>query len=226
VVKVAWRHPEAEHEADGLRLWNGAGAVLLHESLVAANSIALLIERCVPGDALKDVVPEPEQDLIVAAAFRRLWVEPPLHHRLRPLQQMCHQWADGFDARLPAAEPTVDRGLAREAAQLFRTLPATAARTAVLCTDLHAQNILAAQREPWLVIDPKPYVGDPTYDVLQHMLNCEDRLVADPRALAQRLADLLELDADRLLLWLFARLVIDSIDRPVWGVVAQRIAPS
>jgi streptomycin 6-kinase len=39
----------------------------------------------------------------------------------------------------------------------------------LLCTDLHADNILAALRAPWLVIDPKPYAGDPAYDVRQHM---------------------------------------------------------
>lgn len=30
VLKVAWRHTEAEDEADGLRAWNGNGAVCLH----------------------------------------------------------------------------------------------------------------------------------------------------------------------------------------------------
>jgi len=50
----------------------------------------------------------------------------------------------------------------------------------LLYTDLHGDNILAARRAPWLVIDPKPYVGDPAYDVLQHMLNCENRLAAGP----------------------------------------------
>ncbi len=60
----------------------------------------------------------------------------------------------------------------------------------LLCTDLHAGNVLAAQRAPWLIIDPKPYIGDPAYDVLQHMLNCEDRLAADPAGLANRMADL------------------------------------
>ena len=44
---------------------------------------------------------------------------------------------------------------------------------------------LAAQPEPWLVIDPKPYVGDPAYDLLQHMLNCEDRLAAHPSRAGQ-----------------------------------------
>lgn len=73
-------------------------------------------------------------------------------------------------------------------------------------------QVLAAEREPWLAIDPKPYIGDPTYDPLQHLLNCNQRLVADPRGFARRIADLLHLDADRLQLWLFARCVIESAE--------------
>ena len=84
----------------------------------------------------------------------------------------------------------------------------------------------AAQREPWLVIDPKPYVGDPTYDVLQHILNCDDRLRADPGGLARHMAELLGLDGDRLLLWLFARCVQESPDQPHLADVARRIAPA
>ena len=89
-------------------------------------------------------------------------------------------------ARLTGSMP----GLPGIGIALFRELPATADSQVLLCTDLHGENVLAARREPWLVIDPKPYVGDPAYDVLQHMLNCEDRLAADPGALAARMADL------------------------------------
>jgi streptomycin 6-kinase len=78
--------------------------------------------------------------------------------------------------------------------------------------------------EPWLVIDAKPYVGDPTYDVLQHMLNCEERLLADPEGLVHALADLLDLERQRLLLWLFARCVQQSPDCPQLAAVARHIA--
>jgi streptomycin 6-kinase len=90
---------------------------------------------------------------------------------------------------------------------------------------LHAENVLAAEREPWLVIDPKPYVGDPTYDALQHLLNCDERLQSDPQGLANRMADLLGLDPDRLVLWLFARCIIESPHSPWLAAVARRIAP-
>jgi streptomycin 6-kinase len=120
---------------------------------------------------------------------------------------------------------SLDPGLAREGIALFRALPATADQNVLLCTDLHAENVLAAQREPWLVIDPKPYVGDPTYDALQHLLNCDKRLHADPRGLARRMANLLGLDAERLVLWLFARCVQESLDWPALADIARRVAP-
>jgi streptomycin 6-kinase len=224
VLKVAWRHKEAAHEAAGLRAWNGRGAVLVHAAQEFDDTVALLLERCLPGDSLASR-PEPEQDEVVASLLLRLWQAPPPGHPFRALEQMCEEWADTFERKAAARPASLDPGLAREGIALFRTLPAEAERHVLLCTDLHAQNVLAAEREPWLVIDPKPHVGDPTYDVLQHLLNCEERLHADPDALARRLADLLELDAERLLLWLFARCVQESMDWPALADIARRIAP-
>src|SRR5439155_15671600 len=125
---------------------------------------------------------EPEQDVVVAGLLRVLWAQPPVAYPFRPLADMCAAWAGEFEAGYAASGSAdrIDPGLARAGIALFRELPATAGEQVLLCTDLHAENILAAEREPWLVIDPKPYVGDPAYDVLQHMLNCEDRLAAHP----------------------------------------------
>jgi streptomycin 6-kinase len=106
---------------------------------------------------------------------------------------------------------------------LFRALPAEADRAVLPVTDLHAGNVLAAQREPWLVIDPKPYVGDPAYDAVQHLLNCAERLHADPTGLADRMAGLLEVDPVRLRRWLFARCVLETPGVPALTDVARRI---
>src|SRR5205823_2948642 len=119
-----------------------------------------------PGTTLGQGAPEPEQDVVVANLLRQLWSAPTDAYPFRPLQEMCDAWAAEFEAKLAAAPDGFDPGLARTGMDLFRGLPATADRRAVLCTDLHAGNILAGSREPWLLIDPKPYVGDPTYDVL------------------------------------------------------------
>jgi streptomycin 6-kinase len=224
VLKVVWRHDEAEHEADALRAWDGDGAVRLLDVQRLDDTVALLIERCVPGDPLADR-PEPEQDVAIAGLLCRLWRKPAGGHPFRPLQEMCDGWADESEAKFAARPGSLDPGLARDGIALFRSLPATADRQVLLCTDLHAGNVLAAEREPWLVIDPKPYVGDPTYDVLQHLLNCLDRLEADPLGLAWRMADLAGLDRDRVALWLFARCVQESPGWPAVAEVARRIAP-
>lgn len=224
VLKVGWLHPEAEREADALRFWDGNGAVRLHADEILGDTVALLLERCEPGTLLGERA-EAEQDEVVCALLPRLWGEPPAGHEFPSLQAMCAAWADEAEEAFarPAGSTALDRGLVRTGLELFRTLPASASRNVLLATDLHAENILAAGREPWLVIDPKPHVGDPAYDPLQHMLNC-DRLFTDPAGLARRLADLLELERDRLLLWLFARIVQESPGWPQLGEVAVRLA--
>lgn len=225
VLKVGWRHAEAAHEGDGLRHWSGDGAVELYAVEEFEDTVALLLERCVPGTTL-DRRPEPEQDAVIAGLLRRLWREPMAGHRFRPLQVLCDAWAEEFDHKTALGRVGLDAGLARDGMALLRALPATSPRRALLCTDLHAGNVLAAGRQPWLVIDPKPYVGDPAYDVTQHMLNCPERLRTGPRDLAWRLADLAGLDRDRVLLWLFARCVQESPDWPGLADVARTMAPT
>ena len=68
VLKVAWPHPEAAHEADGLRAWAGYGAVRLHAAHDFGAAHALLIERCLPGTELSRR-PEAGQDTVIAATL-------------------------------------------------------------------------------------------------------------------------------------------------------------
>lgn len=225
VIKVARRHDESLHEAGALRFWDGDGAVRLRAVEDLPEATGLLLERCRPGTTLAHRA-ELDQDIVIAELLGRLWRTPPPGHPFRPLEVMCNQWADWFALEAAAGRVTLDAGLAREGIALFRGLATSAKRVALLCTDLHAENVLSAVREPWLVIDPKPYVGDPTYDALQHMLNCEERLANDPRGLVMRMAELLGLDPERLLLWLFARCVQESPNSERLADVARRIAPA
>jgi streptomycin 6-kinase len=75
----------------------------------------------------------------------------------------------------------------------------------LLGTDVHAGNVLRASRRPWLVIDPKPFVGDPSYDATQHLFNCPARMRADANGTIRRFSDLLGVDNERVRLWMFAR---------------------
>lgn len=224
VLKVGWRHDEALHEPEALRLWGGDGAVRLHASCELDRTIAMLIERCLPGRTLAEAEPAQVQDEVVAGLLRRLWREPPHAHGFRELAQMCEGWAAEAERALERAPARLDAGLVRTGLGLLRELPRTATQSVVLFTDLHAGNVLAAEREPWLAIDPKPYVGDPSYDPVQHMLNCQDRLERDPVGLARRMADLTGSDAGRVRSWLLARCAQESIAQPELAGVAARLA--
>jgi streptomycin 6-kinase len=219
VLKVGWTHADALHEAAGLRLWAGRSAVELLDEHVDGPTTALLLERATPGTTLA-ALPGPEQDVVIADVLRAAWREPPADHPFRTLARMCETWATGYEP-----PPTLDPDLAREGIELYRTLAHDPGPQLVLVTDLHAGNVLAAHRELWLLIDPKPHVGDPHYDVTQHLLNCPDRLRADPLAAVHRMAALLDLDADRVRSWLFARAVQDVHDFPWLAAVAPRLTP-
>jgi streptomycin 6-kinase len=227
VLKVGWRHDEALHEVDGLRAWHGNGAVRLIDAAMIGQTCALLLEACEPGTALSTLASPREQDEVVAGLLRALWIEPVTGHPFRSLASMCDRWVEEFESKYPASDPVsrIDRGLARSGTELFRELPRTAQASVLLCTDLHAENILSARRAPWLVIDPKPYLGDPTYDPLQHMLNCPDRIAREPDRFVSRMAGLLGLDADRLRHWLFARCVLESADEPNLRALVPGLAP-
>jgi streptomycin 6-kinase len=220
ILKVGLPAMESRDELAGLRFWAGEPTVRV---LVGDDaSGAFLMERCEPGTLLK-TLPEPEQDVILAEMLKRLWRKPEGPHPFRPLSEMLTFWGDetrADEARWP------DPGLVRAGLALFDELTLPSTDDVLLATDLHASNILAAQREPWLVIDPKPFVGDRTYDATQHLLhNCTERLRANPHAAIQRLADLAELDPTRLHLWLFARAAAESRDDWSDLSLARDLAP-
>jgi streptomycin 6-kinase len=216
VIKINMPHFEAEHEIEGLRFWAGDPTVRL---LDADDDVgAMLVERCTPGTSLRSVS-EPEQDRIIATLLRRLWRIPSASDDFRPLSLMVARWCE--ETRADAA-PWPDPSLVEDGLQAFQELAATDAHRLLLATDLHAGNVLRAEREPWLVIDPKPFVGDPAYDATQHLLNCRARVEADPQGTVARFADLLEVNAGRVRLWLFARAAAGP--RDVWDANAVALA--
>ena len=223
VVKIGWRHYEAEHEADGLGVWCGDGAVMLYDVAEYPQTRVLLLERCMPGHALASE-PEEQQDVVIAELLRHLWITPPAVSSFRSLAEVGERWAQQCDADLKAGKIPMDPALAAEGVAVLRGLSASAQNQVLLCTDLHADNVLSAQRAPWLVIDPKPCVGDPAFDVVQHLLNCTARLHDDPLALVERVADLAGVDRDRVRLWLFARCVQESSEEQALVDVARRLA--
>jgi streptomycin 6-kinase len=199
VMKVGMPHMESSHEIHGLRFWNGEPTVRL---LSADEEIgALLLERCEPGTRLR-TLPEAEQDRVIASLLNRLWRSPASPHPFRPLSDLMRHWAEETSS---AAQLWPDPGLVQEGLRLLDYLSGNSPAAVLLATDLHAGNVLQSRREPWLVIDPKPFIGDPAYDATQHLFNCMGRLLTNPSDVICRLADLLGMDQERIRLWTFAR---------------------
>lgn len=216
VIKINMPHFEAEQEIEGLRIWAGDPTVRLLDA--DDDEDAMLLERCVPGTSLRSV-PEPEQDRIVAGLLRRLWRIPSAPNDFRPLSLMVARWCE--ETRADAAR-WPDPALVEDGLQVFEELAATDDQRFLLATDLHAGNVLRSEREPWLVVDPKPFIGEPAYDATQHLLNCKARVHANPRGTVTRFAELLEVDAERVRLWLFARAAAGP--RDVWDADAVALA--
>jgi streptomycin 6-kinase len=160
VLKLVWPHHEARNEAEALELWNGDGAV----KLLARNDdgTALLLERCDPGEPLSTLELEAALDVYVDL-LPRLW--KPAGAPFQSLAAEAAMWADALPREWEAAGRPFERGLVDAALRAIEELASTQGEQVLLHQDVHALNVLSAQREPWLAIDPKPLVGERDFTI-------------------------------------------------------------
>ena len=180
---------EAASEGDALERWGGVGAV----QLLARDEKrhALLIERCVPGTRLWDAgVDEVE---VIADLLPRLQVELTEPHPFPRLTDQADRWAEDVPRWYAAAGGPFERELLDLAIDTFRTVDRRARQ--LVNQDLHGANVLAAQREPWLVIDPKPLAGERELEGSGLLRNA-----SDPSVWLDALAEL-GLDRERARAW-------------------------
>lgn len=160
VLKIQFPDRECEHEAAALAAWDGDGAVRLIAHDPARR--ALLLERCDPGTPLSEL--EPDAALGVAIGLLpRLW--KPAGDPFRPLADEAAWWAGDLPGNWERAGRPFERSLLDAALDLLRTLPVSQGDPVLLHQDLHADNVLRAGREPWLVIDPKPLAGEREFGI-------------------------------------------------------------
>jgi len=199
----------SEHAHLVLRRWAGAGAARLLRADPPRR--AVLLER-LRAESL-ETVPDVDACEVVAGLYRRLHVSAM--PQLRTLTSQLEQWGTEFDG-LPRSAPIPHR-LVEQAHALTRDF-AEGPNDTVLHGDLHYGTVLAADREPWLAIAPKPLNGDPHYELAPMLWHRWDELAGDVRHGVQRrfyrLVDAVALDEDRARGWVLVRVVREAMRDP------------
>lgn len=208
VLKAAFPDDESEHEHLALRRWAGSGAVRLMRA--DPHRRMMLMERLQQRNLneLWDI----EACEIVAGLYEQLHV--PALPQLRSLAECTARWTADLTG-LPRSAP-IPRRLVEQAITLGQDLAGDPATTGTLIHgDLHYENVLAADREPWLVIDPKPMNGDPHYEVAPMLWNRWEELAGYVRDGVRRrlsaLVDAAALDADRARAWVIVRMLQNAM---------------
>jgi streptomycin 6-kinase len=200
---------DAEHEHLVLRRWNGNGAARLLRA--DPHRRALLLER-LHAESLRGLS-DVDACEIVVGLYRRLHI--PAMPQLPSLGSLLERWADGF-AALPR-NASVPHRLVEQAIALCRDL-ASVPNDHVLHGNLHYDNVLAADREPWLAIAPRPLNGDPSFELAPMLWHRWDELGANVRFGVQRrfytLVDTAGLDEDRARAWVIVRVVLAATHDP------------
>jgi streptomycin 6-kinase len=207
VLKLIHPHRESEHEADALRVWEGDGAVRLLAEDPERN--ALLLERCEPGTKLYEAGPDTALNVLIGL-LPRLW--KPAGEPFHTLVDEAAWWRSYLPEQYEH-NPWFERRLLDAALEALDTLPQTQGDQVLVNQDLHAENVLAAQREPWLAIDPKPLLGEREFAVAPIVRAFE--LGHSRRAVLHRLDRLtseLGLDRERARGWTIAQTLAWAYD--------------
>lgn len=183
---------EADHEADALAFWNGRGAVRLLRRDRARR--ALLIERCVPGHDASSI-DDREAMRVALETGRQLW-QPVTGGPFRRAGDEMARWLHGLAER-------TDHRYVDVATKLFESM--SARHDVLVHGDFHHHNLLRHSGR-WLVIDPKPLIAEPEFDVVTLLWN-PLQLVPTPEITERRISQLTTsgLDERRLRDWAIVR---------------------
>lgn len=215
-VVLALHYPDAwfVEATVAMGRWDGDGAVRLLER---DPDGAQLLERATPGTSLLDKRDEDGALAIAADVLQRLWVPDP--GGIMTVESETAEWARSMPERYHFVGRPFERSLVTEALDAIREMAPTQPERVLLHGDLHMGNVLAAERQPWLAIDPKPLIGERAFDATALLRDKPRDLVQDDvtgRERLQRRFDLLTerlgLDRARLKAWSLAVLV----DYAIW----------
>ncbi|MFI9268735.1 aminoglycoside phosphotransferase family protein [Streptomyces werraensis] len=213
VLKLQMPREETTAALIGLRTWNGDGMVRLLDH--DPETSTMLLERLNAARTLTSVEDDDTAMGILAELQARL-VRVPAPQGLRSLGDITAEMLEKVPTAVEALADRADRQLLRGWASAVAEL-ADEPGDRMLHWDLHYDNVLAAQREPWLAIDPEPLAGDPGFDLWPALDSRWDDVVMKNDALRvvrrrfDLLTEVLGLDRARATGWTLGRLLQNSL---------------
>ena len=210
VLKLGYPDRESEHEPLALQHWHGDGTVQLLRA--DPHRRAMLLERL--HDETLDELWDLEACEVVADRYRRLHIPAP--PQLRRLSTELVRWQAQLGA-MPRSAPVPHRLVEQSLAIAADLVGDDGTDGRLVHGDLHYDNVLAGDREPWLVIDPKPLSGDPHFEPAPMLWNRWDEVVSSGNvrdAVRRRFHTILDaagLDEDRARDWVVLRVVLNAV---------------
>ncbi len=210
VLKISWADEATTGEAAALVAWDGRGAVRLLK--VEPSLDALLLERLDGSRSLSDVRIE-EAIGVAGHLLRHLAIHAPAG--IRPLCDVAGELARNLPGRWERYGRPIPRHWLDQARDLASQLGASAG-TLLVNYDLHYANVLASEREPWLVVDPRVVAGDSEFGVAQLLWRRLEDIEAQDglRHHFAVLTEVAELDPALARAWT----VVRCVDYWLWGV--------
>lgn len=209
ILKLSLDCEGLKQEARVLKAFSGFGSV----QVLAENKGMLLLERALPGTALKTYFPDRENEglSIICGVIKKLNQAPLPEAGKFP---HIHDWLMALDK--PWEIPT---DLLDKAKRLRDALLATSAKTLLLHGDLHHDNILQSRRssqseDGWVIIDPKGVIGEPAFETAAYIRNPIPDLLSQDNAIdiiKNRIivmSSKLDIPAKRILDWCFVAAVL------------------
>ncbi|MBV7696779.1 aminoglycoside phosphotransferase family protein [Streptomyces sp. TRM70350] len=196
---------ESEGEPVALRVWDGDGAVRLLDHDLDTGT--MLLERLDPARMLSHVPDSREAVLVIARLLAHL-TSVPAPAGMRRLGDIARAMLQRTPWALErVADPEARRLLADCAAAVREVVDEPGDR--LLHWDLHFDNVLAADRAPWLAIDPKPLAGDPGFELWPALANRFD--AEEVRWRFDAMIDVMGLDRERARAWTLGRLLQNAL---------------
>ena len=204
--KMSYDPTLIKNEYHVLTYFDGHGAIKLLD--YSEEHHAILLERALPGRSLKENDPAQIQETIHSYSQ----VIKKIASLTLPNSSFCHvnTWLDAIDH---IRDLRIDKRYVDKAKQLKSHLLQSSNKEYLCHGDLHLENIIQNKND-WLAIDPKGIIGEMAFEAAAFDLLYDDEMTNIKTGQSkiidriQQLSNALKIDNDRLLSWVFLRIMI------------------